>query len=153
MTGCSAPRPRSPSARSDPPRPARAGAGAPARIVIGYTTGLIVTPAVRRLRRQHPDAEAQTQYLEWNEPRAALLDHRVDAAVTRLPLHTSGLQVTTLYDEPRSPNAPGNALPARSPPLFRPDKYLVKAGRRAPERNGVKTVAMMPQADAVVNRT
>jgi DNA-binding transcriptional LysR family regulator len=73
----------------------------PARIVIGYTTGLIVTAAVRRLRRQHPDAEVQTQYLEWDEPRSALLDHRVDAAVTRLPLHTSGLHVTILYDEPR----------------------------------------------------
>jgi DNA-binding transcriptional LysR family regulator len=73
----------------------------PARILVGYTTGLIVTPAARHLRRQHPDADVQTQYLEWDEPRAALLDHRVDAAVTRLPLHTSGLHVTILYDEPR----------------------------------------------------
>jgi DNA-binding transcriptional LysR family regulator len=73
----------------------------PARIVIGYTTGLMVTTAVGRLRRQHPDAEVQTQYLEWDQPRAALLDHRVDAAVTRLPLNTSGLHVTILYDEPR----------------------------------------------------
>lgn len=31
----------------------------------------------------------------------ALLDHRVDAAVTRLPLRTDGLHVTILYDEPR----------------------------------------------------
>jgi DNA-binding transcriptional LysR family regulator len=73
----------------------------PARIVIGYTAGLIVTPAVRGLRRQHPDAEVQTRHLEWDEPRAALLDHRVDAAVTRLPLRTGGLHVTILYDEPR----------------------------------------------------
>jgi DNA-binding transcriptional LysR family regulator len=73
----------------------------PARIVIGYTTGLMITAAVGRLRRQHPDAEVQTQYLEWHEPRGALLDHRVDAAVTRLPLNTSGLHVTILYDEPR----------------------------------------------------
>jgi DNA-binding transcriptional LysR family regulator len=73
----------------------------PARIVVGYTTGLIVTAAVRGLRRQHPDAEVQTLYLEWNEPRSALLDHRVDAAVTRLPLRTGGLDVTILYDEPR----------------------------------------------------
>jgi len=76
-------------------------AAQPSRITIGYTPGLIVTPAVRNLRRQHPDADVQTLHLEWNEPRAALLDHRVDAAVTRLPIRTDGLHVTILYDEPR----------------------------------------------------
>jgi DNA-binding transcriptional LysR family regulator len=77
-------------------------AAEPTRITIGYTVGLIVTPAVRELRHQHPDADVQTLYLEWNEPRDALLDHRVDAAVTRLPLRTDGLHVTILYDEPRA---------------------------------------------------
>ena len=43
----------------------------------------------------------QTLHLDWNEPREALLDHQVDAAVTRLPLRTDGLHVTILYDEPR----------------------------------------------------
>jgi DNA-binding transcriptional LysR family regulator len=76
-------------------------AAQPSRVTIGYTPGIIVTPAVRQLRRQHPDADAQTLHLEWNEPRAALLGHRVDAVVTRLPLATDGLHVTILYDEPR----------------------------------------------------
>ncbi len=76
-------------------------AARPSRITIGYTPGLIVTPAVRQLRHAHPDADVRTLHLEWNEPRAALLDHRVDAAVTRLPLATDGLHVTILYDEPR----------------------------------------------------
>jgi len=76
-------------------------AAQPSRITIGYTVGLIVTPAVRQLRRQHPDADVQTLHLDWNEPREALLDHRVDAVVTRLPLRTEGLHVTILYDEPR----------------------------------------------------
>jgi DNA-binding transcriptional LysR family regulator len=76
-------------------------AARPSRITIGYTPGLIVTPAVRNLRHRHPDADVQTLHLEWNEPRAALLDHRVDAAVTRLPIRTDGLHVTILYDEPR----------------------------------------------------
>lgn len=76
-------------------------AAQPSRIIIGYTAGLIVTPAVRALRLQHPDADVHTLYLEWNEPRDALLDRRVDAAVTRLPLRTDGLHVTILYDEPR----------------------------------------------------
>jgi DNA-binding transcriptional LysR family regulator len=76
-------------------------AAQPSRITVGYTAGLIITPAVRNLRRQHPDADVQSLHLDWDEPRDALLDHRVDAAVTRLPLRTDGLHVTILYDEPR----------------------------------------------------
>lgn len=76
-------------------------AAQPNRITIGYTTNLIVTGAVRELRHQHPDAEVQTLHLAWNEPRAALLGHRVDAAVARLPFPTDQLHVTILYDEPR----------------------------------------------------
>jgi DNA-binding transcriptional LysR family regulator len=76
-------------------------AAQPSRITVGYTPGLIITPAIRHLRYQNPDADVQTLHLGWNEPREALLDHRVDAAVTRLPLATDGLHVTILYDEPR----------------------------------------------------
>ncbi|MFC4054861.1 LysR family transcriptional regulator [Actinomadura syzygii] len=77
-------------------------AAEPGRITIGFTTGLIVTPAVRELRRRHPDADVRTLHLDWGEIRAALLDHRVDALVTRLPFPTDGLRVTVLYDEPRA---------------------------------------------------
>jgi DNA-binding transcriptional LysR family regulator len=73
----------------------------PSRIIVGYTAGLIITPAVREVRHQHPDAEVRAVHLDWTEPRAALLEHRVDAVVTRLPLPTAGLRVTVLYDEPR----------------------------------------------------
>jgi DNA-binding transcriptional LysR family regulator len=76
-------------------------AAQPSKITIGYTIGLIITPAVTNLRRQHPDADVHSLYLDWDEPRAALLDQRVDAVVTRLPLKTDGLHVTILYDEPR----------------------------------------------------
>jgi DNA-binding transcriptional LysR family regulator len=73
----------------------------PSKMTIGYTIGLIITPAVTNLRRQHPDVDVQSLYLDWDEPRAALLDRRVDAVVTRLPLKTDDLHVTILYDEPR----------------------------------------------------
>ncbi|WP_219471894.1 LysR family transcriptional regulator [Nonomuraea rhizosphaerae] len=76
-------------------------AARPSRVTIGYVANLIVTPAVRELRHRHPDADVRTQHLRWNEPRRALLDHRVDAVVTRLPFPTDGLHVTVLYDEPR----------------------------------------------------
>jgi DNA-binding transcriptional LysR family regulator len=77
-------------------------AAEPSRITIGYTTSIIVTPALRELRHRYPDADVQAVHLDWSEPRAALLDHRVDAAVTRLPFPTDGLHVTVLYDEPRA---------------------------------------------------
>lgn len=76
-------------------------AAQPSRVTIGYTVSVIITPAVLDLRRQYPDAEVHTLHLDWNEAREALLDHRVDAAVTRLPIRTDGLHVTILYDEPR----------------------------------------------------
>jgi DNA-binding transcriptional LysR family regulator len=76
-------------------------AAQPSRIAIGYTTGLIVTPAVRELRREHPDADVQVLHLDWDQARDALLGHRVDAVVTRLPFPTDQLHVTILYDEPR----------------------------------------------------
>ncbi|MDH2391129.1 LysR family transcriptional regulator [Streptomyces sp. HNM0663] len=76
-------------------------AALPSRITIGYTPGIIITPAVRELRREHPEAEVRTLHLAADAPRPALLDHRVDAVVTRLPLRTEGLDVTALHDEPR----------------------------------------------------
>ena len=73
----------------------------PRQITIGYTTGIIVTFAVQDLRRRNPDADVRTLHLAWNEPRPALLDRSVDAAVARLPFPTDRLHVTVLYDEPR----------------------------------------------------
>ena len=81
---------------------ARARAAAqPNRLAIGYTGNLIVTPLVRDLRRRCPDAQVQAVHLDWGEPRPALLERRVDVAVTRLPLATDELHVTILYDEDR----------------------------------------------------
>ncbi|MCP3802914.1 LysR substrate-binding domain-containing protein [Allokutzneria sp. A3M-2-11 16] len=81
---------------------ARARSVAEPRIItIGFTAGISVTPAVSALRRRHPHAEVRTTFLAWHEPREALLEHRVDAAVARLPFATDRLQVTVLYDEPR----------------------------------------------------
>lgn len=73
----------------------------PSRISIGYTRGVIVTPAVRELRHRHPDADVLVAALDWVEQRDALLEHRVDAVVTRLPFRTENLHVTVLYSEPR----------------------------------------------------
>ncbi|MEU9344189.1 LysR substrate-binding domain-containing protein [Streptomyces sp. NPDC048278] len=68
---------------------------------VGYTTHQIVTPAVRELRHRHPEADVRTLHVDWSEPRAALLDHRVDVVVTRFLFVADGLDITVLYDEPR----------------------------------------------------
>lgn len=71
------------------------------RITIGFTVNVTVTPAVRDLRHRHPDADVRTLHVHGTEPHIALLDHRVDAVVARLPFPTDQLHVTVLYDEPR----------------------------------------------------
>lgn len=76
-------------------------AARPSRITLGYITNIIITRAARELRERRPDAEVLTQHVDWPDIRDALLDHRVDAVVARLPFPTDGLHVTVLYDEPR----------------------------------------------------
>ncbi|MGK5641987.1 LysR family transcriptional regulator, partial [Streptomyces sp. URMC 126] len=76
-------------------------AAEPDRVTLGVLTHTIITPAVRELRRRHPEAEVTTVHLRWDDVSAALLDHRADAVVTRLPLPAEGLHVTVLYPEPR----------------------------------------------------
>lgn len=76
-------------------------AGRLGRITVGYIGNIIVTPAVRELRRRHPDADVRTLHLPWHAPHTALLEHRVDVVVARLPFPTDHLRVTVLHDEPR----------------------------------------------------
>lgn len=56
---------------------------------------------MRELRHQHPGADVRTLSLRCDEPRAALLEHRVDAVVAPLLFPADELHVTDLYDEPR----------------------------------------------------
>lgn len=81
------------TARSSAPQPA---------ITVGYVADLVITAAVRELRRRHPDAHVSTRHLNWQDT-PALPELRVDALVARMPLPfpTDQLRVTVLYDEPR----------------------------------------------------
>ncbi|SEO51317.1 LysR family transcriptional regulator [Amycolatopsis saalfeldensis] len=76
-------------------------AAIPNAVTIGYVGGLLVTAPVRELRARHPDAEVRTRHLDWTEVRPALLEHRVDAVLSREPFPAGGLSVTVLYEEPR----------------------------------------------------
>jgi DNA-binding transcriptional LysR family regulator len=72
------------------------------RIAIGYVEDLVITAAVRELRRRHPDAEIATRHLSCRDV-GALSDKRVDALIARapLPLATDDVFTTPLYEEPR----------------------------------------------------
>ncbi|MEZ0112034.1 DNA-binding transcriptional LysR family regulator [Catenulispora sp. EB89] len=88
-------------------------AAEPSRISIGGLPYVRIDEAVRELRARNPDAEVRVVELAWNEPRQALLDGRVDVAVTRLPIDAEGLRVTPLYKEPRVLVVPLNHRLAR----------------------------------------
>ena len=60
-----------------------------------HAGGARAAPPPPRRRGAHPAPRRGT------DARAALLEHRVDVAVVRLPLRAAGLHVTVLYDEPR----------------------------------------------------
>jgi DNA-binding transcriptional LysR family regulator len=80
-----------------------ARAAAPAEsVTIGYADDLVITPAIRDLRRRRPAAVVHTRHLRGNDP-GALAERRVDALVTRapLPFPDDGLHTTVLYEEPR----------------------------------------------------
>ncbi|MFL5998957.1 MAG: LysR family transcriptional regulator [Streptomyces sp.] len=72
------------------------------RITIGYVEDLVITAAVRELRRRHPDAEVVTRHLSCRDV-GALSDERVDALIARapLPLAVDDVFTTALYEEPR----------------------------------------------------
>lgn len=76
---------------------------APAAVTLGFVEDLVITPAVRKMRLRHPDAQIQTRHLDCRAARDALLEHRVDAVLGRMPFPfpLDDLQVTVLYDEPR----------------------------------------------------
>lgn len=72
------------------------------RITIGYVEDLVITAAVRELRRRRPDAEIATRHLSCRDVEA-LSDGRVDALIARtpLPLAADDVLTTPLYEEPR----------------------------------------------------
>lgn len=80
-----------------------ARANAPAgKVIIGYAEDLVITPAVRDLRRRHPRAEIGTRHIECYDKRAFGEGH-VDVLVARAPLPYSAdeARTTMLYEEPR----------------------------------------------------
>lgn len=77
-------------------------AAPPQELTIGYIGDLVITPAVRLLRRRHPAARIRTRHLRCADGRA-LPERRVDTMVlhTPVPFVTDHLRITELYAEKR----------------------------------------------------
>ena len=94
-----------------------ARAHAPAeQLTIGYVEDLVITPAVRELRRRHPDAEIDTRHLDCQKL-PAFSDGRVDVLVARtpLPFPAEEVRIVPLYEEPRMLVVPvGHRLAGRT---------------------------------------
>jgi DNA-binding transcriptional LysR family regulator len=91
-------------------RRAQRAARGPNRLVVGFRSGIVPTPAVRAFTAAHPDVTVDVQRLEWDEQEDAILGGRVDVAYVRRPIGSRGLSLTALYAEPRLV-----ALPAGHP--------------------------------------
>ncbi|MFG2279456.1 LysR family transcriptional regulator [Streptomyces asoensis] len=86
------------------------------RITIGYVEDLVITAAVRELRRRHPDALITTRHLGCHDV-GALSDRRVDALIARAPLPFAAEDVSAvpLYEEARMLVVPrGHPLAGRA---------------------------------------
>ncbi|KRD04901.1 LysR family transcriptional regulator [Mycobacterium sp. Root265] len=72
------------------------------KLNIGYVEDLVITPAVRELRRRHPQAEIGTRHLGCHEE-DVFTQGQVDVLVARAPLFiaTDDARITVLYEEPR----------------------------------------------------
>jgi DNA-binding transcriptional LysR family regulator len=72
------------------------------KVIIGYVEDLVITAAVRELRRRHPQAVISTRHLECDEERA-FAEGLVDVLVARDPrfLPADDVRMTVLYEEPR----------------------------------------------------
>lgn len=107
-----------------------ARAYAPAgRIAIGYVEDLVITSAVRDLRRRHPDADIGTRHLDCHEQNV-FSDGQIDVMVVRDPLMPiEDARVTVLYEEPRMLVLPaGHELADRASVSlddFAPDQSII----------------------------
>lgn len=71
-------------------------------LTVGYVGDLVVTEAVRELRKRHPQADVRTVHLGWREVNPALHRHRVDLVVARRPFDEQGLEVLPVRTQGRA---------------------------------------------------
>jgi DNA-binding transcriptional LysR family regulator len=70
-------------------------------LTIGFMPGLMVTDAVRALKRSHPDLAIQVMRTSWDDQVRVLHDGRADVSYLRRPFDGAGLATELLFSEPR----------------------------------------------------
>jgi len=68
---------------------------------VGFAAGVYLTPALLAFNRAFPATLATVRHLDWRDQRRALTEWVVDVAAIRMPIDTTGLVLTPLYDEER----------------------------------------------------
>ncbi|MET8770412.1 LysR substrate-binding domain-containing protein [Streptomyces sp. NPDC004658] len=70
-------------------------------LTIGFMPGITLTPATALFTTRHPDVNVRLLRTSWDDQVEVLLDGRADVSVVRLPIDGHGLQVRSLFQEPR----------------------------------------------------
>ena len=124
-----------------------------ARLVVAFMPGLIVTDAIRRLRRNRPHLAVEVLRTTWDDQVAVLHDGRADLSYLRLPAPTEGLTVQQLFTEPRVVVLPADHPLAGKEQVSVRDlagETLLQHPDAVPEWRDVATVAAVALPSSVV---
>ncbi|MGW4489810.1 LysR family transcriptional regulator [Amycolatopsis sp. NPDC004368] len=70
-------------------------------LTVGFMPGIVVTPAIRVLAERRPDLTVRLLRTSWHDQVEVLHDGRADVSIVRLPVDQRGLEVRSLFTEPR----------------------------------------------------
>jgi DNA-binding transcriptional LysR family regulator len=70
------------------------------RLVVGYRSGIVPTPAIRAFTERWPDATVEIRTLDWDDQERLITAGAVDVGFLRAPVGGDGLRVTPLFREP-----------------------------------------------------
>ena len=75
---------------------------------VGFTPGVLFTPAIRELSRRHPHVSVEVFRSNWIDQADIIRDGQVDVGYLRMPADVRGLTVKPLFREPRAVMLPSD---------------------------------------------
>jgi DNA-binding transcriptional LysR family regulator len=70
------------------------------RLVVGYRSGIVPTPAIRAFTERWPEASVEIRTLDWDDQERLITAGAVDVGFLRAPVAGDGLRVSPLFREP-----------------------------------------------------
>ncbi|WP_030520172.1 LysR family transcriptional regulator [Nocardia rhamnosiphila] len=101
------------------------------RLVVGFASGLRVSPALRAFAESRPEVEVELFQLKWWERELPLRDGRADVGYLRRPFDGAGLRTVTVGTEPKVACLPVAHRLAGPPIADRPLREADLAGEPA----------------------